>query len=390
MIPLLSMPYVVRVLGADSFGSLVFVTAIMGYLLLVADYGFNLTATRDISTAVGNSLAISSIYSSVISIKILILLLEFVLLSFALTVFELEGAFLYICSFMYMATQAVFPTFFFQGVGNMKWLTILSAAGKLAAVIFIFVLVDSPADVAMIPLINTIFGLFSLVAALLIVRKRYQVRFRYPAASELVAQLKLGWDVFSLNIFGGLYAGSGVIILGLVTNNAAVANYSLAEKLLQVIKGLYLPLVQALFPWFSRFISPRKKTIEVQLVKKLSLCLLVLLMSVVIIGVASDYIVPVLFGEDYYFVTEIFVILLFIPVIDFLRNISGILILVNLGEEKLNRKVTQFGVLVGIPVIYVLIVFYGGEGAAIGLALTEFSIAMCLTYFAFRIIRVER
>jgi len=390
VIPLLSMPYLVRVLGADSFGGLVFVTAIMGYLLLVADYGFNLTATRDISKSIGDTPSISKIYGAVLSAKTLILCIQLLVLCLVLSLFSLENSLLYICCFFFMLTQTLFPAFFFQGVGEMRWITILSVSSKLISVIVIILTVDSPSDLLLIPLINAAFGSVATVAAFFLIRKKYFIRIALPSIPELKIQFKSGWNVFSSNIYSGLYAGSGVVILGLVSNNTVVASYSLAEKLLQAMKGGYLPLIQALFPWFSRFISSSKQTINIELVKKMFYCLFLLAIVTIFASFGTDHIVILLFGKEYLLVGDIFMILLFIPVVDFLRNISGVLILINLGREKLNRLITQVGALLGIALIYILSLQYGAKGAAIGLVLTEVCIAFSITYCVFKIIRVER
>jgi len=390
VIPLLSMPYIVRALGADSFGSLVFVTAIMGYLLLVADYGFNLMATRDISKSVGNAITISKIYSAVLSAKVLILCAQFLILCLILLLFNFDDPRLYICSFFYMLTQTLFPTFFFQGMGAMRWITILNISSKLTAVIIIILMVNSPNDVLLIPLINAVFGGGAFIVALFLIKKKYFICYTVPAVSEILNQFKSGWNIFSSNIYGGLYAGSGIVILGLVSSNTVVANYSLAEKLLQVMKGVYLPLIQALFPWFSRFITSDDKTINIELLKKLFFCLLVLTICTFLISLIADDIVVFLFGDKYLMASSIFIILLFIPVVDFLRNISGVLILINIGKEKLNRVVTQISALAGVTLIYFLSLQYSGKGAAIGLALTEACIAFLLTYFVVKEVRLGK
>ena len=390
VIPLLSMPYLVRVLEVDGFGRLAFVTAIMGYFILVADYGFNLSATRDISKSTGNSSVIRNIYSAVLSAKAVILTGQFILLSISLLFFDIKDPFLYLLSFLFMLTQTLFPTFFFQGVGAMKWITILNVSAKLSAVILIIMLVNSPGDILLVPLINSIFGIISFILAIILIRRKYKVSYMFPKVFELFLQFKLGWNIFSSNIYGGLYAGSGVVILGLIGGNAAAANYSLAEKLLQVMKGGYLPLIQALFPWFSRFVYSTERSIKVELLKKLSICLVVVAIGSILIGINSNLIVNVLFGKEYVLVSSIFSILLLIPVVDFMRNISGVLILVNLGEERLNRQITQIGACIGIACIYVLSLSYGGYGAAIGLVTTEIFISLLITFFAFKMIRIVK
>ena len=132
-LPLLTVPFLVRVLGIELFGQLAFVTAFMYYFVVLSDYGFNLTATRDISVNRHDIEEVSRIYSQVTVIKLALLILSFLLMLaivfFVPTFFEHWP--LYLASFMVVICQALFPTWFFQGMEAMKYITYLSVFAKV-------------------------------------------------------------------------------------------------------------------------------------------------------------------------------------------------------------------------------------------------------------------
>ena len=80
LLPLMTLPYLVRVLGVDNFGIFSFATAIVAFFAVITDYGFNFSATREISVNKFNKREITKIYSSVMTLKIILMLLSFLIL----------------------------------------------------------------------------------------------------------------------------------------------------------------------------------------------------------------------------------------------------------------------------------------------------------------------
>ncbi|WP_152412237.1 oligosaccharide flippase family protein, partial [Edwardsiella tarda] len=75
LIPLITVPYLVRVLGLDGFGKYSIILAVIQYLVILTDYGFSLSASRQISLNIGNKKVISQIFCAIICCKIVISLL---------------------------------------------------------------------------------------------------------------------------------------------------------------------------------------------------------------------------------------------------------------------------------------------------------------------------
>ena len=78
--PLITIPYLAKVIGADGFGKIAFASAVMIWIQTIADWGFNLTATRDVAQNRDDTNKISEIFSNVLWARCLLALLSLAIL----------------------------------------------------------------------------------------------------------------------------------------------------------------------------------------------------------------------------------------------------------------------------------------------------------------------
>jgi len=157
LLPLITLPYLVRVLGPEKFGLIAFAQAFIGYFIILTDYGFNLSATREISIHRDEKEKVSKIFNSVMAVKFLLGMLSFIILALILTFIPKFGNdwLVYIFAFGMVLGNILFPVWFFQGMEKMKYITILNIVAKGIFTVCIFIFIRKMADYIYVPLINS-------------------------------------------------------------------------------------------------------------------------------------------------------------------------------------------------------------------------------------------
>jgi len=237
ILPLITLPYLVRVLGMEYFGLLAFATALIAYLSIITNYGFSLTATREISIHRENKDKVIEIFSSVMIIKFILMFVSFLLMS--IFVFSIEKFSdhweIYFFTFGTIVGQILFPGWFFQGMERMKYITYLNILAKSIFTIAIFIFVQEQDDYYMVPVLTSIGSIIAGVLSLIIIKKEFNINFEFQAINKVIFYLKDGWYIFIASLSGNFYGQGNIIILGLFTTPAIVGYYSVAVRLATAI-----------------------------------------------------------------------------------------------------------------------------------------------------------
>ncbi|HCN4598725.1 TPA: O141 family O-antigen flippase, partial [Escherichia coli] len=131
--PLLTLPYLSHKLDPSDFGMLGVCQAIVQYFIIVTDYGFNITTTKEISINRNNKKKISKIFSTTLLAKIFLLFVSAIgLIISGWAVKSISGyELLLICCFVGVIGNTFYPLWLFQGTETMKIPVIMSSGAKL-------------------------------------------------------------------------------------------------------------------------------------------------------------------------------------------------------------------------------------------------------------------
>lgn len=383
--PLITLPYLVRVLGPEKYGLIAFAQAFAHYFSILTDYGFNLSATREISINRENKQKVSEIFSSVMVIKFLLLLVSTVIFSvivFSFARFRSDYP-VYLFSFILIIGNALFPIWFFQGMEKMKYITLISVVAKVFFLVCIFVFIRSREQYALVPLFSSLGYLISGLIAVILVFKDFRISFKAPSFQLMKTQFKNGWHFFTSALFSNLYISSNVFVLGLITSNELVGYFAGAEKIVSAFRGLLSPVSQTVYPYFSKLFSESKEA-SLKVLKRLGLLMGSFGFSAsLVMFLFAPLITRIILGRQFESSVSVIRIMSFLPFIIAINNTFAVQGLFALGESRKVSKIIISSSLFHLPVFVLLTVFFSIQGAAMAIVLTEI-LVMSMSIATFR------
>lgn len=388
ILPLLTLPYLVRVLGPEYFGLLAFATATITYSMLITDYGFNLSATRQISIHRDDKNKVNEIFSSVMMIKTVLMVVSFGLMCLLVFSFEKFSQHweIYFITFGTVIGQVLFPVWLFQGMERMKYITYLNIGSKAFFTVCIFIFAQEQADYLLVPLLSATGFIVAGIWSLYLVKREFHVCFVLQSATTLRYQLAEGWHVFFSSIAKSLYTISTIFILGLFTNNTVVGYFAAADKIVQAVKGLYQPVSQAIYPLIGKKIHKHKQAGLAFIRKTTWVVGTGMFVISVVLYLFSERIINLLLGAQYQQAVLLLQTMAFLPLIIALSNIFGIQTMLNLGYTRAFSRILVAAAILGVGLSLVLVPLYEGLGSAITMLTVEvFVTALMWIYLKMRL-----
>ncbi|WP_457623163.1 flippase [Persephonella sp.] len=373
ILPLITLPYLVRVLGPEKFGLVMFAQAFIQYFIILTDYGFNLSATKEISVYRNDKEKVSEIFTSVMLIKILLLFFSFLLMTLIIISFEKfkEEWLIYYLTFGMVIGQVLFPIWFFQGIEEMKYITIINIISKLIFTILVFLFVNQTSDYILVAVINSLGYIVAGVISIWIVYKKFKISLKLPSSDKLIFQLKEGWHIFISTLAISLYTVSNTFILGIFTNNTIVGYYSAAEKLIKAAIGLLTPFSQAIYPYISKLMSESKEK-GILFIKKITFYLgIISLLSSILLYIFAEPLTLLILGDKYIESIIVVKILSFLPFVIALSNIFGIQTMVTLNYKKAFSNILISASIINIILALTLVPIYKHIGISTSVLISE-------------------
>ena len=373
LVPLLLLPYLLRTLSAESYGAIIFAQSVLGYGIILTEFGFNLTAARDISVARHDPRQVARIFWTTTCAKLALMLvagLVTAVVVVATPAFRHQWP-VFVASGLLLLGNVAFPQWYFQGEERLRDVALLQVAAKCLIALSAIALVRTTDDTLIAAVILSAPQLAGALMAVLFRKRIMPSQFYMPTAADIVGALRGSWHMFAAIVSTTLYLHTNTVVLGLLSGARAVAMYSIAGKLMTAVQSVSYPLTQAIFPRASYLFAQQPDQAWSLLKRVARLMLPALCAASIVLALFAHDSVRLLGGPNYAAAASVVQIMAPVPVLVAIATLLSQTVMVNVGLTKHLAPIYVVVGLLNLVLLFPLAARFGADGAAACLTLAE-------------------
>lgn len=357
--PLITLPYLARVIGVDKFGELAFAAAIVIYFQTLVDFGFNYTAVRDIARIRDDSNKVSRIFSTIMVAKIILMLISLALLLVCIYIFPsfYENRQILLLTFLYIPGYIIFPDWFFQAMEQMKYITLLNLLAKLLFTGLVFVFIKEKSDYIFQPILTALGFFLSGMISIPLIIKKYKVKLCIPSFIEITNTIRGSWNMFISLFFPNLYTNFSIILLRTYSGMTATGLYSSGYKFIELTDQLSSVLSRTFYPFLARRMDKHKTYVIISFS--------ISIIAGLFLFFGADLLIKIFYTTDFSASAKVIKIMSICPIFLFLMNTFGPNYLVLIGKDYILRNIIIFCSIGGFILSWIIVPKYSYIGVAI-------------------------
>lgn len=391
VVPLLIIPYLTSVFGVEYYGKLSYAQVISLIALFFVDFGFNYSAAKSVGSNKDSQIVINKIFTNVQCIKIVIYLIV-ISVFFSITLLfkqeKIDNDLLLIGA-LSSISSIVSPLWLFQGIGKLSLVAIPNLIARLLSLVFIFAFVHDRSDIILAAFIQLCSPVFAGVFVMFLLRIKKIAKFdsnhfSYSFSKTLVSE---SFHNFSASFLTLGFTYFNPLVIKYFLGDFALGLYSLADKLVSVLRQLYSPIVQANFSQVC-MLYKQERIIDVTFkLRKIFIFFLFLsLLALTCNFFAGEYILSMFFARGYELnaIKQVNILISIMIFTQFIISISMILvnlIIVPSGNSQYLKGIYALAFILYLFIIYFMAKFSGVYGVALTITIVEFFIISLFAVF---------
>ena len=383
LFPLLTFPYVSRILLADGIGQVNFFQSIIQYITLLTCLGIPMYAIREIAKVRDDVKKRNQIAVEILFLHASLTLLGYIIVALLIvTITEIQ---VNIPLFLILSTTIFFTAigceWFYQGIEDFKYITIRGLIVKIVSVVLLFIFVKTKEDTlwyAVYCVIGVLGGnIFNFI------RLRKYISIKELSFNELhpLKHLKPALHIFVLNLVISIYVQLNSVMLGFMSDTTSVGLFTAASKLSYMILGIVGALGTAMLPRLSNLLATGQKEKFEQLSQKAMQFVIAITLPMTIgMILTAPFLIRLFCGDTY--TPAILTLQIISPIILAIgiSNILGIQILYPQGQENKVIWATSIGAIINFILNLCLIPQLAQNGASIATVIAEIVVTISMIF----------
>lgn len=351
--PLITLPYLTRILSIDCYGVVSYVKAVMQYMQLIVDFGFVLSGTKDIVLHKNDKISLNNEIGDILAAKLLLSGGAFaVLISVTIFIPILnENPVFTLLSFIPVFLTNFLFDYLFRGLEKMEIITIRFVVMKGIASVLTFVFVNGDSDIIWIPILDILGSLIAITFVLREINNLGLNIFSFTSLSKILAKIKESAIYFLSNMASSAFMALNTLLIGIISTATDVAYWSLCLQICTAVQSLYTPLTDGIYPHMVK-----NKSRKV-LIKSLKIYMPFIVIGCIFVYYIADYVMLVLGGYDYIEAADILRALIPVLFFSFLSMLFGWPALGAVGKQKETTTTTVITAIAQIAGLLILIVY---------------------------------
>ena len=390
--PMITFPYVSRILGVEAYGKLNFSTSMIGYVSLIAGLGVYSYAVRNGSQLRDDKQRFEKFACEVFSINIVSTVIAYVIMFSVLFFWKTLNP--YRTIMLILSANILLSTLGTDWVNTVYedflFITIRYIVCQSIAVIMILTFVKSTKDLELYALLSNSGTICANILNIYHIRKQLKLKIHFTFKMNLKQHIKPILILFGNMISSMIYLYADSSILGIIQGDIAVAYYTVASKIYTIIKQLLNAVATVATPRFSHdVVSADKEDLNKKFNNLLGILLLLLLPAVAGLLCVGKEIIILLSGIEYVESYTALAILSLSLICSTVACIYVGVVMLALGKDKKILFATTISALINVFLNFILIPKYSYNAAAFTTLLSEFTMMVLGIYFTAHYLKLQ-
>jgi polysaccharide transporter, PST family len=385
-LPMITVPYLVRVLSAEGFGRTAYAQSFVSYFNVIFEYGFALTATRAISAVRGDRFQLSEVVSSIVWSKIvLVAVTSLVFLTLIFFIPDLrEDSALFFVAFLNSIAMTAIPVWLYQGIERLPDITWVSVGFRLSQIPLMLIFVHSRQDLLNWLLVVLVTTSFTVGVIWLKTVPRIVNRPRWPGWAKIGDELRFGVLIFGAQLSVSMYTVGNPFVLGQLIGLKAAGIYAASERIVRIFFSFASSVQQAIFSRSAELVG--HDPMQVIQLARLSLFVnfLIALVLSFFLWILAPLIQTILLGAEF---VDAASVLRWMSVLPILFALGGTLTLQIVVPFRFDKGLifVYFGAgILNLLVAFLLVPKYGILGMVFAVISAEIFVVLMQIYLIYR------